>query len=242
MNESSDGGIFAFMESEGSRIRQLRASLGMTQQAFATLIGVSRGAVGNWELDQGIKKENLQTIALKTGTSLEWLAFGSGPAPILPARVFAAGSEVSKAATDLAPSDVLGERDLKVFAAVEGGDGEMVIHADPIDIVQRPWYLKNVRDGYAVLVVGDSMIPAFEPGDIAVVNPRLPPMKNADMIFVAGDDRGEFRASIKRLLRWTADDWFVLQFNPASGKSREFTLSRLEWPKALRVVGKYYGR
>lgn len=242
MNERADEGIFAFMESEGSRIRDLRSSLGMTQQAFADMLGVTRGAVGNWELNKGIKKENLQSIALQTGTPLEWLAFGSGAAPILPARIFAAGSDISRAASDLTSVEVLGERDLKVFAAVEGGDGEMVINADPIDIVQRPWYLKNVRDGYAVLVVGDSMIPAFEPGDIAVVNPRLPPMKNVDMIFIAGDERGEFRASIKRLLRWSPDEWFVLQFNPALGKDREFALSRDEWPKALRVVGKYYGR
>lgn len=242
MIESADLGIFAHMESEGDRIRIARASIGLTQQQFADALGVTRGAVGNWELNKGIKLENLQQIAALVGSSLEWLASGGGPAPILPARKFSAGSDVSRAATEIAQPDVLGERDLRVYAAVEGGEGEMVVHADPIDIVQRPWYLKNVSDGYAVLVVGESMVPAFEPGDMAVVNPRLPPMKNADMIFIAGDDRGEFRASIKRLVSWNADTWRVIQFNPPPGGEREFSMPRPIWTKALRVVGKYYGR
>lgn len=139
------------------------------------------------------------------------------------------------------PPELLGERDLPVYSAVEGGPGEMVVSTDPIEIVPRPWYMREVRDGYAVLVVGESMVPAFEPGDMAIVNPRLPPMRNKNTIFVTGEHGGrvggEFRATIKRLLRWGADEWHVKQFN----QETEFSLSRQDWPKALRVVGKYEG-
>lgn len=135
------------------------------------------------------------------------------------------------------PPEILGARDLPVYAAVEGGRGQMVVSTDPIELVPRPWYMREVRDGYAVLVVGDSMEPAFEPGQMAIVNPRLPPMRDADVILVAGENEGEFTASIKRLINWTAQEWRVRQFNP----ERKFSLSRREWPKALRVVGKYYG-
>lgn len=136
-----------------------------------------------------------------------------------------------------AAPEFLGDRDLKVFAAVEGGPGEMVVSTDPIEFVPRPWYMREVRDGYAVLVVGESMEPVFSPGDMAIVNPRLPPVRGKDVILVGGEEEGEFRASIKRLERWDAKSWQVKQFNPA----RSMSWPRKDWPKALRVVGKYYG-
>lgn len=138
-----------------------------------------------------------------------------------------------------APSDtVLGVRDLRVFAAVEAGPGAMVVSTDPIELVPRPWYLREVKEGFAVLVVGESMVPAYEPGDMAIVNPRLPPLRGKDMIFVKGDEHdGEFTASIKRLVNWTATEWTVCQFNP----KRTFAMAKSEWPKAMRVVGRYTG-
>ncbi|MBA3241609.1 MAG: LexA family transcriptional regulator [Acidobacteria bacterium] len=135
------------------------------------------------------------------------------------------------------PTEILGERDMKVFAAVEGGTGEMVVSTEPIDLVPRPWYMREVRDGYAILIVGESMIPVFEPGDIAVINPRLPPMRNKDVVLIADEGAGEFRASIKRLVSATATHWNLEQFNPA--KSLQW--SKKSWPRALRVVGKFSG-
>lgn len=129
------------------------------------------------------------------------------------------------------------DKDLPVYAAVEGGPGEMVISTDRIETVPRPWYLGQVREGYAVIVVGESMSPAYEPGDMAIVNPRLPPVRGKTHIFTKGRDDGEFVASIKRLVSQSSTEWLVQQFNPPL----EFSLLKAEWPKALRVVGKYEG-
>lgn len=65
----------------GQRIKHLRSVLSLTQQGLADLIEVSRGAVGNWERDEGIKTENLQVIAERTGAAFEWLSMGRGEAP-----------------------------------------------------------------------------------------------------------------------------------------------------------------
>lgn len=62
-------------------------------------------------------------------------------------------------------------------------------------------------------------------------------MRGKDVILIGGEDQGEFRASIKRLESWDANNWRVRQFNPA----KTMNWARKEWPKALRVVGKYYG-
>lgn len=66
------------MNTVGQRIKALRLQLGLTQQAFADALGgVTRGAVGNWERDQGIKTENILLISQKLGAPVDWLAAGS---------------------------------------------------------------------------------------------------------------------------------------------------------------------
>ena len=139
------------------------------------------------------------------------------------------------------PPQFLGDNDLPVFAAVEGGPGEMVVSTDPIDVVPRPWFLRAVKDGYAVVITGESMIPAFEPGDMAIVNPRLPAIKGKHAIFISGEEHGEFRATIKKMTGATADSWHAEQYNPPRGEKRELLLPKRTWTKALRVVGKYEG-
>lgn len=70
-------------EEIGDRIRALRTEvLNINQTEFARQIGgVTRGAVGNWELGKGIKRENLRKIADRFGISLDWLATSRGPDP-----------------------------------------------------------------------------------------------------------------------------------------------------------------
>jgi transcriptional regulator with XRE-family HTH domain len=64
----------------GDRIRRLRTEiLGIDRQAdFAAELGVSRGAVGNWELGKGVKRANLLRIADRYRISHDWLATGVG--------------------------------------------------------------------------------------------------------------------------------------------------------------------
>lgn len=201
--------------------------MGWTHDEAADAMGMSRG--GFIKLERGERKLHDKTIERAAK------AFGVAMAEIIsdepPMKI---GGEAQRPA--------FGERDLRVYAAVEGGVGEMVVSTEPIDLVPRPWFMREVRDGYAVLVVGESMVPVYDPGDMVIINPRLPPMRGKDVILVANDEqRGEFRASLKRLLSWTATEWHLCQFNPPHGQKKEFTLSRKDWPKALRVVGKYSG-
>lgn len=55
----------------GARVREVRGSA--TQEAFGKRLGVSRGAVANWERGLGIKRENMQAIVDKFRVSFEWL-------------------------------------------------------------------------------------------------------------------------------------------------------------------------
>lgn len=62
------------------RIRSARMAAGLTQHQLALLVGVSRGAVANWErVGTAPRSEKLRLAALATQVSFEWLATGRGP-------------------------------------------------------------------------------------------------------------------------------------------------------------------
>lgn len=68
--------IFGTMQDEvsiGARIKQVRADSGLTQDAFGKPLGVTRGAVANWERGLGIKRDNLLAIAERFKVSFDWL-------------------------------------------------------------------------------------------------------------------------------------------------------------------------
>lgn len=62
------------------RIRKARISKGMSQRQLAICLGVTRGAVANWECASAAlpATERLQRIAQATGVAFEWLATGRG--------------------------------------------------------------------------------------------------------------------------------------------------------------------
>lgn len=202
--------------------KQARLTAKLSQEALAQLAGVSQTTID--KIERGITKSSrhifelaaaldvpVGRIDIETGKAIEQQPAVYRPLPQL-----------------------VGERDLPVYSAAEGGTGEMVVYTDPIEMVPRPWFMRG-KEGYAVLIVGDSMEPEFEPGDYALVNPRLPLIRGKPAIFIAQEDDGDFRASIKRLVRATETHWIVKQFNPA----KELKLAKTQWPRAIRVIGKY---
>jgi len=61
-----------------SRIRLARHNARLSQQELSERIGVTRGAVANWESDSEITPtvEHMIQLALLTGVNFEWLATG----------------------------------------------------------------------------------------------------------------------------------------------------------------------
>ncbi len=162
----------------------------------------------------------LSALAKVLGVSVEYLATGEANA--------AAGLAVVTTST----------RDFPVYAAARGGDdGALVMDSTPIQYVARPDPLLTVTSGFGVYVIGDSMSPAYEQGDVALVHPGLPPRRGADVILVRSDAHGTPDALIKRLIGWNDEAWEVRQYNPP----RDFTLSRAEW-EVKTIIGRYNTR
>lgn len=148
------------------------------------------------------------------------------------------GNADQKHAVLVPGSGLVGATDLPVYGTAQGGRGSLVVTNEAIDWVMRPEPLFRVKDGYGVIVTGDSMSPEHREGSTALVNPHIPPRAGDTCIFRQHSDDGTVHAVIKELRRFNDDFWYVKQYSPP----KEFTLKRSEWQICHVTVGNYRRR
>lgn len=194
------------------RVRELRG--GLSQEAFAKRLGtVTRGAVGNWERGQGIKRENLQAISATFAVSFDWLATGAGK-PEQPASN----------APDV-PNAIVGDKiaargqSIPLYGhAVGGVDGEFILNGNELDWITAPPGLLPSRGAYAVTVAGESMEPRYFDGETVFVDPQRR-VTRGDFVVAQirrddGDDGNPPLAYIKRFVRHNEAELILEQYNP----------------------------
>jgi phage repressor protein C with HTH and peptisase S24 domain len=94
--------------------------------------------------------------------------------------------------------------------------------SEVLDNLARPPSLAGDDEAYAVTVIGDSMAPRFEPGEIVFVSPKSTVSIGDDVIVQIRGRRGEQTLEgekvtdvlIKRLVRRSASFVELRQFNP----------------------------
>lgn len=99
--------------------------------------------------------------------------------------------------------------------------------------ITRPPALRGARDIYAIYFHGDSMLPLFEPGDVAFVDPRRPVGANDYVVVQLGEGDSDEVTSVlvKRLVRQNARECTFSQFNPQV----TFTIPRSKVVRLHRV-------
>lgn len=198
---------------------------GYNQRSLALAAGLGHTAVRDI-LDgraTSPRYATLSALAGVLGVSVEYLAGGEeAQAPVAPATSQPAG------------------RDFPVFGSARGsntGHGAIVMDSAPIEMIARPDPLSAVKGAYGVYIVGESMSPAYEQGDIALVHPGLPPRRGTDVILIRDEPDGAQEVLVKRLVDWTDEEWTLAQYNPAD----TFHKPRRDWRLAT-IVGRYNRR
>lgn len=133
---------------------------------------------------------------------------------------------------------LVGEADLPVYTSAEGGDGAMLVSFDAVEYVRRPEPLAKAKGGFGMIVTGDSMSPAFEPGDTALINPHRPCLGGDDVLVVLTDGGGTQKALLKRMVKRDDRAVTLKQWNPA----KTFDIPAESVLGMYRVVGKYARR
>ena len=181
----------------------------------------------------GVDPDDLRPVNQKDGRPERQLAVS------LPAEATISKRVKGAAPADAIPGEALvGERNLPVYGTAEGGRGALILTNDPVDWVVRPDPLLRVKDGYGIIVTGDSMTPEHKSGSMALVNPHLPPHPGDTCVFRSVSDEGTENACIKELRRWSDTTWYVRQHHPR----KDFTLKRSEWQVCHVTVGNYKRR
>lgn len=224
-----------------NRIEQRLAELDLTASAASREAGLSPDAIRNMQryvkqgkINAGVNSNTISRLAPVLQTTAAWL-MGEAEDPASIARSDSFPPHI------IPGSNLVGGRDFPVYAAARGGDeGHQIVTFEPIDYVRRPDFLEKVKDAYGVYIMGDSMEPAFEQGDMALVHPHLPPArgKNVVLYHVPPFTNAEAEAMVKRLVSFDDRDWRLRQYNPA----RDFEAARADWKFCHRIVGKYEAR
>ena len=217
-------GVENGMTIDPKAVRAAREALSLSQEQLAKKAGVSQTTIDKIERGETKRSRFIFSIA----GALQVLPFALDPDLDL-----GPGGRVNFSA---ALTSVRDDK-LPVFGAAEGGPGNLIVNTTPLEMIERPQILSHCGNAYAIYIVGESMLPEFEPGDRVFVDPSMPIINGVSCVFYTGDPSGEM-ATIKRLERKTDAAWTVQQWNP----QREFELDRDEWPRVHRTVGKWNRR
>ncbi|WP_180122998.1 LexA family transcriptional regulator [Acinetobacter sp. YH12086] len=207
------------------RLQQKLNEKGLKPADLARAAGVSNVAAGKWfHGESEPKAAKLKLIADYLGVTDDWLLAGRGSSEKLDNNV------------DLSNKIQIEGRPVPVISWVAAGSFtpiETVLRDAEIDEYLPP--IKECgKNGYGLVVVGNSMKPDFKPGDRIYVNPDIQTfdLQTDDLVIIACS--GETEATFKKLII-EGGDKYLQPLNP-------------NWPEQIikltedcRLVGKVVG-
>ncbi len=216
---------------------QLEAKGRGARGALAVFLGVRNDVITRMTNLGGAQKEAREISFEELLKIAEF--FESDPPGLSLARAGATAAARKGLGALPAVGDPYGPKEFAIYSAAEGGPGEIIRSTEPVDWWPRPIEVQQVKGAYGMYIVGESMVPEFRPGHVAVINPNLPQVGDKPYIFYAETESGVVRATIKLLRKQTGDHWHVSQHNPPPGQKGDFTLSKKLWREAHRIVGRH---
>lgn len=161
-------------------------------------------------LSKNPRRDTLEKLAGVLDCSFEWLATGRGPVEPPASNPIATGDGPGLPVREQMPQDI------PVMGSAAGSlDGAFQLQSgQPIDHVRRPPGVASAVDVYALYVVGVSMSPRFDEGELVYVSANRPARPGDYVVVQTSEDDGEITAWCKRLVRRDADKVVLEQFNP----------------------------
>lgn len=203
-----------------SKIRELRQAAGLSQAALGAAIGADAMLISRLERgERRLTVEAANKLAAALSISVHEL-MGDVTAP-----VFAPADKLPAGATPYTP----GGRDLPIRGLAMGGDGHLQMSSDAVDWTWRPPELAGVKHAFALFATGDSMEDAIMEGTILLVHPHQP-VRPRDLCVI---ELASGELIVKRLLRRTAKEYQLRQYNPAM----DFAVAVDEIRHCWRVCG-----
>lgn len=209
------------MSDFGDRLEKARGT--MSQSELARLVGLKPQSIQAIETPA----RNIQSskaapkMATILGVRLDWLLYGDGPMrEEKPVGTPPPREEIDP--REPRSVELVGlKRDLPVRGRAVGGDDTWFEwNGEALDWIFRPPPLSSIRDAYAMLVDGQSMVPRYRPGETIYVNP-IRPVRPGDCVvaLLAPAAEGEMaRALVKELVSRSGNEVILRSLNPPGAK------------------------
>lgn len=223
----------------GTRLSQRRRALGLSQAEVGRYCGVSQSAIQQIEDGKTRRPRYIHELAEILQTTREWLVNGGDAVEIESKKDKKLGIDNRRATeqnsdlNDIAhPDHLIGEAriadvtpvgmgesrsKIKVFGLGQGGSSGdfLTIGRDAVTFVDRPATLTNAPNVFGFYMVGDTMSPAIDNGDLRFVDPARPPSAGDYVLIREIDESGENAvAHVKRLVRRTGSEIVAEQISP----------------------------
>lgn len=213
------------MTTSADRWKIAREKANLSQGALAKKAGCKQQVVSKLESGFLAWSSHAPQLAAALGVSEAWIRYGDGAARYdAPPNVTKQFREPSAAQAQTAPAPVKPKSvfsppddiDLPVYGVAEAlsNPDSLVISPEPVEYISRPSPLVGVPGAYGVYVAGESMIPAFRHGWIALVHPGRSPARDDDVVVILRDGNDDRYALLKTYVRNTAEGLVLAQHNP----------------------------
>lgn len=200
--------------SQSERIKKAMEDAKIPSAAeLARQAGLKEGRVRTYLLNtRHAPLDVCQKLAKVLGCEAAWLFEGTGPVKSQSGEKIESNiGAIKKVNNNHSP------RVIPLYgSALAGPDGSFALEKPVVDMIEAPAVIGDVQDAYAVYVVGESMEPRYEPGEIVFVHPRLP-VRRGDYVLVqvAQDENdGLIEGFIKKFESISDATLVVSQFNP----------------------------
>lgn len=214
----------------GAAIRLARKQRGKVMRNIAEHLGTDVAAVGNWESGRNMPStSNLLKVATFLG--IDSSALGRGEVQFLDTDA-EAPSDAEFVSGPVPPPTGPADIELRGIA-VGGDDGDFTLNGEVAGYVRRPPGIAHLRNVFALHILSDSMVPRYDPGELIYVGGREPvPGDHVVIEMFPAEDAKAGKAYVKKLLRRTASEIEVEQYNPA----KIYTFDRYAVKSVWRVI------
>jgi phage repressor protein C with HTH and peptisase S24 domain len=224
------------------RIRERMDALGIkTQGELSAAVKAQGGSLPQPQISaikNGLvhKPRDVVALARALRTSVEWLLDDENPSRKMQLQraPHAPVNETQSSPRRL----VAAENPLIEWRSADGAEraGEFVVYrGQRAASHKRPQELEDWQDAFAVQMRYSDMSPAYDVGDVLLIQPGAPIKAGKDYLFVRNEDQSLFGAMPRRLVRETHDFWIVKCFGDQPAETR---LTRSQW-KPWSIFGKY---
>jgi transcriptional regulator with XRE-family HTH domain len=232
----------------GDRVRDQRKARGWSQAELARRVSalakrrVTQTAIYHTESRGNVSPRFVVELADALGVSLEWLREGRGNLPLTAnkeqneetvSQVFGNNRQpVANLDSSLRPLVVY-----RTLLSESAGRGGVMLYAEPVDEVPRPFFLKFSHKAFAIKVLNDDNHPVYKRWDTILVDPGGSMALGEDHMFSPDVTPEGVIAVIGCLKQITPSHWIV--HNYGTKQDQELPRSGLNaWP----IVGRYNRR